>query len=671
MGKTRFAEAVAESAGTNGFRVLRGGCVQLGSGELPYAPIAEALRTMARDLDPKTLAAVVADDGSTLARIVPALGPRGADLAGIASPEASRTHLLQALLGVLARLAEHSPVLLMVEDLHWADSASLATLSYLLRSLRVEPAGLLMTFRSDELHHRHPLLSWLGETERLATVERLELPRLDPLETGELIAAILGAEVSTELSERIHARSDGNPLLVEELLAADDRQGGPSELPPSLRDILLARIATVPEGAQRVLGAAAVAGRRVDAALLARVAGLPAARFAGALEAAIGHGLLVAGSGEARDRLEFRHALIQEVVYDELLPSERMRLHRAYAEALAAGGGLPGSADAGRWAELAHHWDAARDEARAFEAALRAADEAERTFAFQAAVAQYRRALAGWEIVEDPEAIAGFDRVELLSRAAEAAWLAGMGANPSPFGQIPLLREAIREADRRQDAVRGSLLRGQLGFAQWVTGNPSEAHTAYREAVTMMPPGPPSAERARILASLGQVLMLDGQDREACALCEAAIGMAREVEDRAIEGHALNTLACSLGFLGQGDRAVAAIERSLALALELGDPDDIGRAYLNATEILSLSGHDERALELVHEGVERAATMGLEVVHGVFISLHGSLIAFELGRWAEAGAFASPGHLDDLDPASEVYALAVIPGHVVDEDRHR
>lgn len=652
IGKTRFCEAVGDLALAEGFQLLRGGCVHLESGEFPYAPIGEALRGLVRRLDPQALAAAVADDGPVLARITPKLGLRPTHELASEPPEAARGHLLQALLGLLGRLSEDAPVLFVVEDLHWADSATLDTLAFLLRSLHDERIGLVLTFRSDELHRRHPLRPWLGDVERLASVERVELGPLDPAEAGELIAAIRGSEQPSELVGRVHDRSDGNPFFIEELLAREDGRARAAALSPSLRDVLVARVGSVSDEAQTILGVAAVVGRTVEAALLAQVSALESKALDAGLEACVERGLLVVDRAEARDRLAFRHALIAEVVYDGILPDERIRIHRAIAEALAARIAAPGPPDPGRWAELAGQWDAARDQVRAFDAALHAADEAEQAFAWAASFAQYRRALAGWELVGDPEAIAGFDRVELLSRAAVAAHLGGTRS------QVPLLREAIAEADRRGDAARGSLLRGQLGLDLWFDGHPAEAGEVYREALAMVPPDPPTVERAWILARLAQKLMLDGSDREAQGLAEAAIAMAREVGDRRVETHALNTLGCALAGLGRCDSSADAMERSLAIALELEDPRHIGRAYLNATEILAVCGRDERALEVAQEGIERAAAMGIGEVEGALIGPQAAVIDYECGRWAEAARFLVEGRIDVPVPDADISNLA-------------
>jgi DNA-binding NarL/FixJ family response regulator len=661
IGKTRFAEAVSTRSLAAGFRVLRGGCVALGSGELPYAPIGEALRGLARDLEPKALAAVVADRGPVLARITPALDPEGEGsrdpgLPGAGFPvrglsDAARARLYEALLGLLGRLSTESPVLLVVDDLHWADSASLDTLAFLLRSLRHERVELLLTLRSDELHRRHPLRSWLSEIERMDNVERLDLGPLEPAETAELIAAIRGDAPGHAFAAQIQGRSDGNPFFIEELLAGDGVGRGRTGLSAGLRDILLAQVEGVRDDAKTVLDAAAVAGREVDVDLVAEVAALAPKQFDAGLDACLERHLLVVNRGHATDRLAFRHALIQEVVEDGLLPAERIRLHRAIAEALAGRFSSSASSEPGTWAELAGHWDAAHDERRALDAALHAAEDARRAYAFEAALAQYRRALVAWELTPDPAEIAGFDHIELLTRAAEAAALSSSPA------QISLLREAVAEADRGEDDMRRSLLHGRLGVALWVMGEPIEATAIYRQAVSLMPPGPASEERSWMLAGLGRILMLDGQSRESAQVLETAIAMAREVGDRRTEGNALNTLAGDLADLGRGELATALWERSFELAVEIDDPEELGRAYSNGIEMLAICGHNERALDLVPEGVERTSATGMWRAWGSSIDLHAAVIAYGLGRWSDAGSYVEAGQLQDLDPQSEAYTL--------------
>ena len=222
-------------------------------------------------------------------------------------------------------------------------------------------------------------------------MERIDLARLDRTQVATMLTAILGAQPDARARRRgvTAARTATRSSPRSCWLRAGRADAGP-RLPPTLREILLAHVAEVPETATAVLRVAAVAGRRVEHELLAEVAGLPEDELLEGLRAAVGGHLLVVEIGDGVERYAFRHALVQEVVYDELLPGERRNLHRSFAEALDGRSPTEGAAEAGRWAELAHHWAAAREDDRAFDASLRAAEAAMGSYAFGAALDRVR-----------------------------------------------------------------------------------------------------------------------------------------------------------------------------------------------------------------------------------------------------------------------------------------
>ena len=654
VGKSRLVGELARSAADRGMRVLRGACANLGDGGMPYGPIVEALRGLTRDLEPETLAAVVGPSGLDLARLVPALAPTTAADA-TTQQEWLQARLFEALLGLFQRLAASAPLLLVIEDLHWADPATREVVAYLVRNLRTERLLLAMTFRSDELHRRHPLLPWLAELERAGGIERVDLHRLELEETRDLVAAIAGSEPGAELVSRIHRRSDGNPFFVEELLLADREATGSERLPPTLREVLLARIADVPEATQAILGVAAVAGRRVDHDLLAAIAGLPEPTLTEALRAAVASQLLVTET-EARgeEGYAFRHALLQEVAYDDLLPGERKRLHQACAVALAARRVGEGAAAAAHWAELAHHWSAAHDDPAALEASVRAAEAAEEAFAFVAAQRQYERALELWTSVPDPERLAGVDRAWILERAAQAAYLTG-----DPHRDVALRREAVAALDPSSDPVRSAVLLEQLGRALWNHGDTEGALSSYEAAVALMPAEPPTARRARVLAGFGQMLMLLDRWIESHRLCDEAIAIARQVGAREAEGHALNTLGLDLVAEGRSDDGVAALEQALEIAHEIRNADDVGRAYVNLADARFFCGDVGRAAAVVDEGVRVADAFGIGSSYGCFIRQTGVLINYDLGHWQEASRLATESFaIAQAGPHMDRYGLA-------------
>ena len=636
VGKSRLVGDLARSAADRGMRVIRGASANIGDGGLPYGPIVEALRGVTRDVDPETLAAAVGPSGPDLARLVPALAHTAAADTTV-QQEWLQARLFEALLGLFQRLAARTPMVIIIEDLHWADPATRETVAFLVRNLRTDPVLLAMTFRSDELHRRHPLLPWLAELERAGGIERVDLHRLDLDETRELVAAIIGSEPAPELSERIHRRSDGNPFFVEELLLADREATGSQRLPPTLREVLLARIAAVPEATHLILDVAAVAGRRIDHDLLAEMAGQAESILLEALRSAVSSQLLVTETETRGDEgYAFRHALLQEVVYEDLLPGERRRLHRACATALAARQIGDGAAAAAHWAELAHHWSAAHDDAAALDASLHAADAAGQAFAFVSAQRHYERALELWTSVADAERLAGVDRVEILGRAARASYLIG-----DTHRDVALRREAIAALDRSTDPVRSAVLLEQLGRALWNHGETEGGLAAYEAAVTLMPAEPPTAERARVLSGFGQMLMLLDRWIESHRLCEEAIAIARQVGAREAEGHALNTLGLDLAAEGRCTEAPAALEKALEIALEARNADDVGRAYTNLADALFFCGDVSGAAEVIDQGVRVADEFGIASSYGCYIRYTGVLINFDLGRWEAASRLAT------------------------------
>jgi DNA-binding CsgD family transcriptional regulator/tetratricopeptide (TPR) repeat protein len=660
VGKTRFVADVSAAAAERGMRVVSGGCANIGQGGLPYGALIEALRGVVSALDADQLAAAVGSAGPDLARLVPDIAPQlGSTADADPAQEAwQQARLMESLLGFLGRLAQAAPVLLVVEDVHWADPATRETLTFLVRNLRTERVLVAVTFRVDELHRRHPLLPWLAELERTGRVDRIDLARFDEAGTHDLLAAIAGSEPDPDLVGSIHRRSDGNPFFAEELLAAST-DGDGRRRSSSLQEVLIARVASVPEPAQHVLGVIAVAGRSADHERIAAVSDMPEAELMDALRAAVAGQLLVVEATPAGDeRYAFRHALVQEVVYDELLPGERRLLHRAHAEALAARPPRDPREAAGYWAELAHHWSTARDDDQAFAAAVRAGEAAERALAFEAALAQYECVLELWPGMTDPEAIAGTDRVGMLARAAMTAEFGGV-----PNRNVVLRREAVA-AFEGSDPVRRAVLREQLARALYNAGDTRAAVDALEEAVALLPPDP-TPERARVLSGQGQLLMLLDRFAESRALCEEAIAIAQQVGARQVEGHAKNTLGVDLAGQGLADAGIASLRDSLAIANEVHDVEGIARAYINLTDCLMLSGDMEAAADTVDEAVPVIEAIGMMGYAGVFVLHNGALINGELGRWEKGRAQAELAVRTRNWLQSERYGLARLVGILV------
>jgi predicted ATPase len=379
VGKTRLVTRFADQVSYAGGQVLLGGCIDLGEGSLPYGPVIQALRGLGpritdHRLNPAAIAELVGPGQLLLARMLPELGPTDHDHSeeSPASPtigSTSQARLFEAFLVLLERLAERAPTALVIEDLDWADRSTLDLLTFLVRNLGSAPL-LVMTYRTDDVHRRHPLRPFLAELDRSGRVERLDVDRFNRAEIADLLQGSVESSPADDLVERIYRRSGGNAFFAEELLAAAREDNGSPQLPPSLENVLLSRVQILSENAQATLRIAAVASGPVQHQLLAAVSDLPEPNLLAALREAVAHQVLV--PDPATETYSFRHALSQEALYGDLLPGERAQLHAAFARVLTERPDLGDPNRSTTSARLAYHWVRAHQPARALPAAVQA-----------------------------------------------------------------------------------------------------------------------------------------------------------------------------------------------------------------------------------------------------------------------------------------------------------
>jgi DNA-binding CsgD family transcriptional regulator/tetratricopeptide (TPR) repeat protein len=612
--------------------VLVGQCFDLVDRAFPFGPIVQVLRELHRSLDDETLAAVVGPGRDELAALLPELHTPARE--GIVAGA-----LFEQLLGVFERLTERVPTLLVLEDLHWADRSTRELFVYLARSLRTASMVLVGTYRSDDLHRRHPLRGLLVELDRSGAVERIDLERFDRDEVRELIRAIVGSEPSVELVEQTYRRSDGNIFFAEELLAVNDECD--TSIPPTLREIVLARVDGLSDPAQQVLRCAAVIGRSVDHRLLEAAAGLaPAELQAGVREAVAQHILVTEGDGM---EYRFRHALVREAVEDDLLPGDRVALHTRVAEELGIHPEWFDGGSAQLFAQLACHWDSARDAPRALVASLDAARAAERIYAYGDALEHAEQILTLWSQVPDAEARTGMNHVDMMRYTATQAEMSG-----STDRALDYIRSALSEIDPAADPVVVGLLHERLGRYLWMLSRSwADILEHCREAVRLVPEEP-SAARAKVLATLGQQLMLAGEREETIAVCEQAIAVAQAVGERVIEGHAHNSLGSALAGMGRTDDGLAELHCARELAIEAESWMDVARAAVNEGGALQTLARHEEALAISLDGAEVARAHGLDRAFGAFLRLNAAEILHVLGRWDEADEQLR--EVESLDP---------------------
>jgi ATP/maltotriose-dependent transcriptional regulator MalT len=626
VGKTRLVGELAAQAAGAGFTVLIGHCIELGAEGLPLAPLVDALRALARSTPPAELAELLGPARRGLARLLPELDPDAA--AGLGPDGVQAAQLLELVLGLISRLGAVQPVMLILEDLHWADQSTLELLAFLVRSLRDVPVLLLATYRSDELHRRHPLRPLLTGWDRVRSMHRIELRRFDRDEVAAQLDAILARRSAPELVDLVTDRSGGNAFLVEELAGVVRAGGDPADLPPSLRDVLLSRIDSLSPAAQLLLRTASVAGRRVPERLLAAVTDLDESALFTALRETVESHLLVVddtGLGYA-----FRHALGRDAVYEDMLPGERVRLHAAYGTALAR---EPALADdqAAVPAALAHHWYAALDLPLALSASITAARHAMASYAPAEAQRHLERALQIWPRVPDAEQRTGLDQAEVSRLTADAAYQAG-----AVDRAVSLLDQALAELPADGDVVRRALLLDRRAHALRDVGHEDEAIASLDQAMTLLPADQVTRAHAVVLASLASSLMRTTDMGAAAPTAQRAVEAARAVGAAAEEADACITLGLARSYLGDGEEGLAAIRAGLDLALDLDPPTIALRGYVNLSDVLEFLGRHAEAAQTASEGLALAARVGLARTFGSYLTGNLAESLLRLGRWADA-----------------------------------
>jgi DNA-binding CsgD family transcriptional regulator/tetratricopeptide (TPR) repeat protein len=628
VGKTRLVQDMAGAAAGLGFRVLIGACLDIGDGTLPFGPVVEALRPLAAETEEEQRAGALPVDPA-LSALFPGLGPVPGG-----SGAAGEGRVFELLREILDRLAARQPVLLVVEDAHWADTSTRRVLLYLIRNLGPRVC-LVVTYRLEELHERYPLRLLLSELHRSSRCERIILDPLTRAELGELIAAILGRLPAPAMVTEIMRRAEGNPFYAEELLAVPERAAG---LPGGLRSVLLARVEQLPREARPVLGAVA-AGTRVSHDLLAAVTGLGEGHLGELLLAAVQRHVLIADADGGS--YGFRHALVREAVYGDMLPGERRQMHARIATVLAGRARTAPAAPAADLGELAYHWYRAGDRPRALLASVRAGMAAQATAAPGSAEQHYERALKLWD--EAPEAAANspLDHAGLLRRAAETAHLTGDYARGAA-----LAGEALADVDAEAEPGRASTLLEFLGYCRIAGSDNDAAAAAYSAAAACAAPASP--ERARALAGMSLVQCMQGRYRDAISTGEEGRQIALRVAAGATEARALTVLGSSLCGLGRLAEGLAHLGRAQRLA---GEEHDIATLLWTSGQRaagLLAAGRAAEAAGTAAEIMRLARGIGAEAAYAPYSATPGIEAMILLGDWPAAGRLT--GRLLSLEP---------------------
>ncbi|MFG1626763.1 AAA family ATPase [Kribbella sp. NPDC049227] len=611
IGKTRLAREVCRDPE---LKVLWGSCVHFGAASVPFAPIGGVLQNWFAGASAEESAEVL-DGVDALAALLPALGGGG-------SVDTTRLPVLVDL--VLNRIATHRPTVVVVDDLQWADVASLDVLSYLIAGFRDQRLLLLATCRTEERPEGHPLHGWLADMRRMPLFSEITLDSLDLDAAAGQIEGLLGRAPDIELVSEALTRSDGNPYLIELMVRGLSglEHALPTTVPTALREALLAAWHSLSDQARLVTRILAVGGRPTSSAVLTDVAsmiGLEASLISPCLLEAQDRGVVHTAGGGI---WWFRHPLLAEVLYDCLSPDQAAELHADYIRVLE-----PEAAEVTA-ADLAVHHERAGHVDETFRWSLVAADQAARLQAPAEEAIQLRRACALWETVSPSIRGGRDDRISLLRRTSTTCLRAAL-----PDMAVALLTEALSLVDKQQDPLLACDLLVSRADARWQSTSPGQADLeGLGEAIALTTGSPESAERAIAFAHLAELEAMYGMPDGAVHATEA-VRIGHRSGSTQTYARALSARAAVSGYRAPL-ASLADAELSVKLARSCGDTDTAIDAALWRERALHALGRRADLAEVTRVDYYDAVAAGVGS-WAYFFAYQAANALIDLGRWQE------------------------------------
>ena len=654
IGKTTLTAEVARRVHEAGAIVLAGRSPR--ETVVPYQPILEALRHWALNAPASDLRNTAREYGSELSRLIPELRRRAPDLPPppVDEPETERYRLFEAVVGLLTELSRARPVLLVLDDLQWADRPTLLLLRHLARATNPARVLILGAYRSTE-RRGDTFTNALGELLRDRLASQLDVRGLSESETAQLVALRAGETPSRSFAHALYEESEGNPFFVEEivrhLLEAGVHAGSASAselqrfgLPEGVKQVIAWRLGRLDAPAIEMLRVAAVIGRDVDAALLERVVLLADEEFLSAFDEALAAGLLVE-SDDMPGSYVFSHALIRETLYEGMSVPRRARIHKRVGEAIEATQGRR----LGRYLpELAHHFTRgvadAEDAEEAIAYALRAAEQATTMLAHEEAAEHYARALDVQGRFQ-PEAIA--QRCELLLALGEARVRGGERAQASSA-----FREAAALAEQIGDGA--ALARAAVGASRRYVQPPGVVDTeliAMIERALELEPGR-TVMRVRLLACLCGAIYYSPERDRMPALSQEATDIATELGDPEARAYAYGARRRVLWDAPHLRDRIEASTEMLTLARQIGNIE------------LQLQGHAWLVVDLLERGDRDAVDAQMEAFGSGSDRLRQPLYEWTSIMWRAMRALLA-GALDRADRLASEALAAGAPAEAV------
>ena len=647
IGKTRLVVEALRRADTRGCVTLSAACLPM-TEKLSLLPMAEALRELDRLADGRVLATAIERLPRyvriELARLLPRLGDGEFAPTSGQHDASARERLFTAFGELLMQVAGHVPLVLSVEDVHWADNATLDLLTYLWGAAGGPSLSLLVTCRSDEAPMDRWVIDWLAHC-RSGMATEVGLSPLSREEVASQAAALIGTDSPDEFIDELYTRAEGNPFLTEQLVAAAlalPAQGSlalPKRLPGGLSQLLVTRTRQVSDDARTVLTALAVSGRPLNESMLADITGLDGPMVRRALHQLAAVALLATPSTDGGCRP--RHALLAEAVLADLLPDELISLHARVAEV------LEGMRDPALSAEIAGHWAAAFRPMDELRLTVAAAAAATRVLDFAKAATHWQRAIKLCDQLPDAAATLGLDSARLHVEAIDALQAAGKRVAAGSLAE-----QAHARFSDWPDHRAVALIDVRTARYRQIDST-SAARPLFEEALRLFTGSPPSADQAEALASYALLCAIEGRAEMAAGELEKGLQIAEAADATASEIRLLVLLGHVNCLRGAVEEGFAAFRRGQVLADGIDDADPALRIAVFQSDALVKVGRLEEAWQVASHGIQRARRGGLgNTINAAVLLSNGAEAMLELGRTDDAAGVLElvtdgPPQLDD------------------------
>jgi tetratricopeptide (TPR) repeat protein len=630
IGKTRFVRELTSHVEVSGNTVVTGACYA--EGGAPYSPIAQMIRHSISD--PKGIVSDIPEfvlaDLITLApdlRITYPNIPPNPEL----DAESEQQRIFESFVTFCRTHTDRTPLLLFIDDAHWADGGSLLLLLHLARRTRNLPLLIIASYREVELDEARPLHLTLHDfyRERLAT--RIKLGRLDRKQTQAMLEAMFTEDISSELLDGVYHETEGNPFFIEEVCKAliedgklnfkDGRWHLPVmetlHIPQSIRLAIQSRVGKLSPIAQDTLRLGAILGREFDFEILQAASELDEEKLIRSLEAAERGQLIQEIKHNGRMAFAFVHALIPSTLRESISGLRRQRLHRRAAVAIER-------LRQDDYEDLAYHYEHAGETSRARSYYVKAGDRANDLFATGDAIAYYNTALEIWPDT-DPTG-----RAELLRK---------LGSSLQALGELQAALEATEEArtiyEKLGDSIRTGEAEVVIGWLYWASGDRQSSLQHHHRSITILERGEETEEFALAISQISRMHMLASEYEQAITWGERALAMAERLSSDIVKIHSLNNLGVARIHTGEHEKGLKELRESLRLSHEFNDAGQALRAYHNLGEILLALGRYDEARSILNEYQQYSIQIHSHLSE-ILATLFIAYLDWLTGRWGDS-----------------------------------